>query len=96
MPNTDNSLHALDDIFITNHRGRPVVCIGLRQTFYLDKGINLETRLRIGRCAEDYLQRYGDKIRKTQIQCGRWRKPAKQGMEDFIASITLVREAHHR
>jgi len=77
MPDTDKNLHALDDIFITNHRDQPVVCIGLSQAFYLADCTGLETRLRIGRCAEDYLRRYGDKIRKTQIECGKWCKPAK-------------------
>jgi len=66
MTNPDNSLHALDDIFVTDHRGQPVVCIGLSQTFYLADCTSLETRLRIGRCAEDYLQRYGERSGKPR------------------------------
>jgi hypothetical protein len=81
----DNSLQLLDTIVVKRPRDeKSIAGIGLELDFFLYEGSNLETRLLLEKCSDDYLNRYEQHVKKSVVEFGRWRKPKAQSLANFL------------
>ncbi len=83
MDTANNGLKTLDEVILRNG-DTPMVCLGLRQSFYTLGAETLETRISIGKCIEYYLDLFGEHITQQQMGFRSKRKTKKIGIEAFI------------